>query len=96
MLDELSKVEPNFSEADLKNIAVPGLIFDGAEDEFITLDQPRTIAALIPGSTLVIMPGTGHFATNARPGLFNQIVIDYLTGKVPSVPGTPPVGTPKP
>src|SRR5215213_5121695 len=94
VLDELSKVAPNYSEAELKNITVPVLILDGAEDEFITPDQPRTMAELIPGSTLVIMPGTGHFATNARPGLFNQVVLEYLAGKTPSGAVTPPAGTP--
>jgi pimeloyl-ACP methyl ester carboxylesterase len=101
VLDELTKAGPNFNEAELKRVTVPVLILDGAEDEFITPDQPRTMAALIPGSTLVIMPGTGHFATNARPGLFNQIVLEYLSGRAPSVPGTPTgatlgTGTPAP
>jgi pimeloyl-ACP methyl ester carboxylesterase len=52
------------------------------------------LAELIPEATLVIMPGTGHFATNARPGLFNQIVLEYLAGKTPSGAVTPPAGTP--
>jgi pimeloyl-ACP methyl ester carboxylesterase len=89
VLDELTKVGPNYSEADLKTIAVPVLILDGAEDEFIKPDQPRRMAELIPGATLVIMPGTGHFAVKARPGLFNQIVLDYLAGKALNVPETP-------
>jgi pimeloyl-ACP methyl ester carboxylesterase len=93
VLDELSKVGPNFSEADLKSIAVPVLILDGAEDEFVTPDQPVRMAELIPGATLVIMPGTGHFAPFAKPGLFNQIVLDYLAGRTPSVPGTPLAGS---
>ncbi len=96
VLDALTKVGPNYSEAELKSVTVPVLILDGAEDEFITPDQPRTMAELIPGATLVIMPGTGHFATNARPGLFNQMVLDYLAGRAPSVPATPAAGTPTP
>jgi pimeloyl-ACP methyl ester carboxylesterase len=91
VLDELTKVGPDYSEAELKSITVPVLILDGEADEFITPDQPVRLAELIPGSTLVIMPGTGHFAVKARPGLFNQIVLDYLAGKAPSVPGTPTV-----
>ena len=91
MLDALTKVAPNYSEAELKSITVPVLILDGANDEFITPDQPRTMAALIPGSTLLIMPGTGHFAMTARPGLINPIVLEYLAGKAPATPlaGTP-------
>jgi pimeloyl-ACP methyl ester carboxylesterase len=93
VLDELTTVGPNYSEADLKSITVPVLILDGEADEFITPDQPVRLAELIPGATLVIMPGTGHFATNAKPGLFNQIVLEYLAGGAPSVPGTPPAGS---
>ena len=89
VLDGLTKVGPNYSEEELKGIAVPVLILDGAEDEFITPDQPVRLAELIPGATLVIMPGTGHFAMSARPGLFNRIVLEYLAGKTPAVPGTP-------
>ncbi len=80
-------------EAERGSITVPVLILDGAEDEFITPDQPVRMAELIPGAELVLIPGTGHFAMFARPGLFNQIVLDYLAGKAPSVPGTPPAGS---
>lgn len=73
---------------------MPVLILDGEPDEFVKADQPRHMAALIPGATLVIMPGTGHFALWAKPALFDQIVLDYLAGKTPSVPGTPLAGTP--
>jgi pimeloyl-ACP methyl ester carboxylesterase len=101
VLDELTKAGPNFNEAELKSVAVPVLILDGAEDEFIKPDEPRRMAELIPGATLVIMPGTGHFAVTARPGLFNQIVLDYLAGKEVSAPATPAdatfeTGTPAP
>jgi len=93
VLDALTKVAPNYSEAELGSITVPLLILDGAADEFIKPDQPRRMAELIPGATLVIMPGTGHFAMFARPGLFNQIVLEYLAG---TGPATPPAGTPTP
>ena len=49
VLDALTKVAPNYSEAELESIAVPVLILDGAEDEFIKPDQPRRMAELIPG-----------------------------------------------
>jgi pimeloyl-ACP methyl ester carboxylesterase len=101
VLDELTKAGPNYSGEELKTIPVPVLILDGEKDEFIMTDQPRTMAALIPGATLVIMPGTGHFAMTARPGLINPIVLDYLAGKVPSLAVTPTgatagTGTPAP
>ena len=81
VLDALYKVAPNYSEAELGSITVPVLILDGAEEEFIKPEQPVRMAELIPGAELVIMPGTGHFAPFAKPGAFNQIVLDYLAGK---------------
>jgi hypothetical protein len=42
------------------------------------------MAALIPGATLVIMAGTGHVALFTKPGLIDQIVLDYLAGKTPA------------
>ncbi len=80
-------------EAERGSITVPVLILDGAEDAFIKPDQPVRMVELIPGAKLVLMPGTGHFAMFARPGLLNLIVLDYLAGKAPSVPGTPPAGS---
>jgi pimeloyl-ACP methyl ester carboxylesterase len=94
VLDALTKVAPNYSEAELKSITVPVLILDGAADEFIKADQPRRMAELIAGAELVLIPGTGHFAMTARPGLFNQIVLEYLAGKAVGAPATPPAGTP--
>ena len=39
------------------------------------------MAALIPGSQLVLMPGTGHFAPSVHPGEFNRIVLAFLAGE---------------
>jgi pimeloyl-ACP methyl ester carboxylesterase len=91
VLDALYQVAPNYSEAELASITVPVLVLHGAEEEFIKLEHAKQLAELIPGSTLVIMPGTGHFALYAKPAVFIPIVLDYLAGKSPT---TPPAGTP--
>jgi pimeloyl-ACP methyl ester carboxylesterase len=88
VLDALHKTAPNYSEAELGSISVPVLVLDGAEEEGIKPEHTRRLAALIPGSTLVLMPDTGHFAMFAQPAAFNQIVLDYLAGKTPTA-GTP-------
>jgi pimeloyl-ACP methyl ester carboxylesterase len=75
---------------------VPVLILDGEKDEFVAPDQPVRMAELIPGSTLVIIPGTGHFALWWKPAVFNQIVLDYLAGQTPSGAATPSTGAPTP
>jgi len=79
-LSALSQIAPNFSEADLRSITVPVLVLDGAEEEFINADQPLRLAALIPSSELVIMPGTGHFAPIDQPEEFTRIVLGFLEG----------------
>ena len=91
ILDALHKTAPNYSEAELGSIPVPVLILDGEVDEGIKPEHTRRLAALIPGSTLAIMPGTGHFAMFAQPAAFDQIVLDYLAGKTPA---TPTAGSP--
>jgi pimeloyl-ACP methyl ester carboxylesterase len=72
---------PDFSEAELGSIAVPVLVLDGADSEFTKPEHVKKMAALIPGAELVLIPGTGHFAPLAKPVVFNQIVVDFLTGK---------------
>ena len=86
VLFALYAVAPNYGEAELKSIAVPVLILDGAEEEVIKPDQPVRMAALIPGAQLVLIPGTGHYAPFAKPAEFNRIVLAFLAGE--------PVGTP--
>ena len=93
VLEALYAVAPNYSEDELRSIGVPVLILDGEADEFVKPEHTRQLAELIPGSTLVLIPGTGHYAPLAKPAVFNQIVLDYLAG---TAPATPPAGTPTP
>jgi pimeloyl-ACP methyl ester carboxylesterase len=85
-LGALYKVAPNFSEDQLRSITVPVLILDGAEEEHISPDQPRRMAELIPGATLVIMPDVGHFAQVQQPEEFNRIVLEFLAGEAIATP----------
>jgi len=77
----LYEVAPNFSEDELKSITVPVLIPDGAEEEFVAHDQPIRMAELIPGSELVIMPGTGHLAPFEQPDEFTRIMLEFLASE---------------
>ena len=88
-LEALYAVAPHYSEAELGSITTPILILDGEADEAVKPEHTRQLAGLIPGATLVIMPGTGHFAPFARTALFNQIVLDYLAGNEAIVSATP-------
>jgi pimeloyl-ACP methyl ester carboxylesterase len=77
---------PDFSEAELGSITLPVLVLDGAESEFTKPEHMRKMAELIPGSELVLIPGTGHFAPLALPGVFNRIVVAFLLGETISTP----------
>jgi pimeloyl-ACP methyl ester carboxylesterase len=80
-LGALYAAAPNYSEEQLQSITTPFLILDGAEEEFITPDQPVGLAELIPGATLVIMPDVGHMAPIQQPDEFNRIVLEYLASE---------------
>lgn len=56
---------------DLRHITAPTLVMSGAEDRITGPDRAREIAALVPGSALVLVPGAGHLANQERPALVN-------------------------
>lgn len=72
--------EPNFTAEQLGSISVPILILDGENEEAIYTEHTVEMAGLIPSATLMLIPGTGHFAMLEKPEGFNQIVLDYLAG----------------
>jgi pimeloyl-ACP methyl ester carboxylesterase len=74
---------------DLARIAVPALVMAGAEDRVTGPDRAREIAAGIPGSALVLVPGAGHLANQERPALVNAWLrgftraVDLLAAALP-------------
>lgn len=69
---------PDYSKKQLKSISVPVLVLDGANEEIVEPTHARELSKMIPGSKLVIMPGTGHFAPYEKPAEFTEIVLDFL------------------
>ncbi|MBW2018412.1 MAG: alpha/beta hydrolase [Deltaproteobacteria bacterium] len=59
-------------------IAAPTMIIGGDRDPFFGLEQPIAAYRGIKNAELCIMPGTGHFANEEAPAMFNQIVLDFL------------------
>lgn len=70
--------EPRYSRQQMRAISVPTVIFDGDHDEAIKPEHTREIAALIPGSRLVIMKDASHFAMWQKPEEFNAAVLNFL------------------
>jgi pimeloyl-ACP methyl ester carboxylesterase len=80
--------EPNYTWEQLGSIINSILILDGETEEAIDLNQTKLMYFLIPGSSLYLIPGTGHFAFIEKPDQFNQIVLDYFAGSLAApVPG---------
>ena len=65
----------------LKSIKAPVAVADGEYDEAITLEHTQQMAALIPGSTLILMPNFSHFAMWQLAKVFNAAVLKYLEMK---------------
>lgn len=69
---------PDYSKKQLKDISVPVLVLDGENEEIVEPTHARELSKQIPGSKLVIMPDTGHFAPYEQPAAFARIVLDFL------------------
>lgn len=62
----------------LKQIKVPTLIFQGAEDQIIAEGEAKILDSEIPGSKLVIVPDAGHMLNMEQPEIFNHEVARFL------------------
>lgn len=73
--------EPHFTNAQLRSISAPTWIVDGDHDEAIKRSDTDHMAATIPGAGELILPDVSHFAMLQNPTMFNQALLDFLTGK---------------
>jgi len=73
--------EPNYTAADLARIVTPVAIVDGDHDEAIKREHTEYLARVIPGATLIILPGVSHFAMLQDPRAFNSAMLGFLRGR---------------
>jgi pimeloyl-ACP methyl ester carboxylesterase len=64
----------------LPTIDVPTLVIAGAEDTFTVPDELRAMAGRIPGSRFELLAGCGHVCAYERPGAYNHVVGEFLSG----------------
>jgi pimeloyl-ACP methyl ester carboxylesterase len=64
----------------LPTIDFPTLVVGGAEDTLTPPDELRAMAAQIPRSRIELLAGGGHVCAYERPGAFNHVVGEYLSG----------------
>jgi pimeloyl-ACP methyl ester carboxylesterase len=72
-VNEMWLTQPQFLDDDLRHITCPALVMAGERDEILD-SHTRLIASLIPGSRLVIVPGTSHELPMEKPG----VVVDAI------------------
>jgi pimeloyl-ACP methyl ester carboxylesterase len=65
----------------LAQIAVPALVICGERDAITPPALSQEIAAHIPGSQFVVMPGAGHVANADDPLRFNDLLRAFLEGR---------------
>ena len=64
--------------ADLARIAVPSLIMVGEDDVISPVTEAREIAAAVPHSRLVVIPGAGHLSPYENPSAANEAILRFL------------------
>src|SRR5260221_1034249 len=72
--------EPDFRPTQLGSIKSPIMIPAAEHDEVVKREHTETLARLIPGSRLTILPRASFFAMWQRPDAFNKAVLDFLAG----------------
>jgi pimeloyl-ACP methyl ester carboxylesterase len=72
------RVANQISEATLGRLKVPTLLITGDADLFSPPALIRMVAAQIPGSEVVVIPGAGHSSYWEQPAAFNRAVLEFL------------------
>lgn len=70
--------QPNWTDAQVGAITVPTAVVAGEHDEAILRPHTEHIAAVIPGSKLIILPGVSHFAMLQAPDEYTAAVRAFI------------------
>lgn len=62
----------------LSTITVPTLVLVGEDDKATPVESSRKMAAAIPGTDLVIIPGAGHVSNIEQADAFNAALLMFL------------------
>lgn len=65
----------------IEEIRVPTLIIAGEQDQATAPDKARHMHERIPGSELVMLPGTGHMSVLECPDRVNELLAAFLAGR---------------
>ncbi len=73
-------------EAGLATLQIPTAVLWGDRDPFFGVDQAKRAASAIPGASLRIEPGAGHFLPAERPTSFIDLVRRLHTAATQTTP----------
>ncbi len=80
-INRMWETEPNWTQDQLRSIAVPTAIVLGDHDTSITLEHTEYMAQTIPGARLIILPGAGHVAMLDNPKRYTSAILTFIDGK---------------
>jgi 3-oxoadipate enol-lactonase len=66
----------------LRRVSCPTLLLVGEEDPLVPATAMQSVAQLIAGSELVVVPRAGHSAYFEQPDIFNRHVLDFIARRV--------------
>lgn len=69
---------PDLDLADLKALTMPVLVMQG-DDDGVRIEHSVAVAKAIPDAQLAVVPGTSHALPIEKPGLVNQMLVDFLS-----------------
>lgn len=90
-IEEMGSVHPSVSYADftacdkfdidhnLDRLNVPSLVIAADRDVLTPVKYGKHLSDKIPGAKMAVIPGAGHMMMLERPGLFNNIVAEFVS-----------------
>jgi pimeloyl-ACP methyl ester carboxylesterase len=66
----------------VERIAAPTLVIVG-DDDYITVSHAEEFARTVAKGQLAVVPGASHILPMERPGLFNQLVLEFTANPEP-------------
>ena len=75
---EVLRDRPDATET-LRGFAGPLLVVVGADDELLSEDEARNLAALAPHGRAEVVPDAGHVVSRDRPEAFNALLREFLS-----------------
>jgi pimeloyl-ACP methyl ester carboxylesterase len=75
--------------SDLAGVRMPVLVMQGDNDG-VRVEHSAAVATALPDAQLAVVPGTSHVLPIEKPGLVNQLLLDFLADE--QVPMYMPMG----